>query len=83
MNTQNAGYCQETVHTWASTLTSSRLGLLAPVVLGMGFARPVQEIFYDDLDVLHVVFPWIVALSAIAFRLDGTINALNTQIEPA
>ena len=56
---------------WASTLTS-RLGLLA-----------LQEIFYDDLDVFHVMFPWIVAFSAIAFRLDGTINGLNAQIEPA
>jgi len=72
MNTQNAGYCQETIH---------HLGVHTHVVAYGSLG--LQEIFYDDLDVFHVMFPWIVAFSAIAFRLDGTINGLNAQIEPA
>ena len=40
---------------------------------------PLQEIFYDNQDVFNVMFPWEGEFSAFAFRLDGTINALNAQ----
>ena len=42
---------------------------------------PLQEIFYENLDVFNVMFPWNAEFSVLVFRLDGTINALNTQIE--
>ena len=45
--------------------------------------EPLQEIFYDNLDVFNIMFPWNGEFSVIVFRLDGTINALNAQIKPA
>jgi len=44
---------------------------------------PLQGIFYENLDVFNVMFSWNGGFSAIVFRLDGTINALHAQIEPA
>src|SRR5262245_26644689 len=57
MNTQNAGCCQDSIHTWArhtrharewlcssALLTSSRLGLLAPVVLGTDDYRQIAPL---------------------------------------
>jgi len=42
---------------------------------------PLQEIFYENLDVFNVMFPWNAEFSVLVFQLDGTINALNAQIE--
>jgi SAM-dependent methyltransferase len=44
---------------------------------------PLQEIFYDNQDVFNVMFPWKDEFSVFVFRLDGTIQAVNAQIEPA
>jgi len=43
---------------------------------------PLQEIFYDNQDVFNVMFPWKDEFSVFVFRLDGTIQALNAQVEP-
>ena len=42
---------------------------------------PLQEVFYDNQDIFNVMFPWNGEFSVFVFRLDGTINALNAQIE--
>jgi len=44
---------------------------------------PLQAIFYENQDIFNVMFPWNREFSAFVFRLDGTINALNAQVEPA
>ena len=42
---------------------------------------PLQKIFYDNQDVFNVMFPWNGEFSVFVFRLDGTISALNAQVE--
>ena len=42
---------------------------------------PLQDIFYDNQDVFNVMFPWEGEFSIFVFRLDGTINGLNAQVE--
>ena len=44
---------------------------------------PLQEIFYDNQDIFNVMFPWKDEFSVFVFRLDGTVNTLNAQVEPA
>jgi SAM-dependent methyltransferase len=63
-------------------LDGIRSSLWRDRVLGQ-WSDPVQEIFYQNLDVFNVMFPWNGEFSVFVFRLDGTINALHAQIEPA
>ena len=43
--------------------------------------HPLQEIFYDNQDLFNVMFTWVGGFSAFVFRLDGTVQVLNGQIE--
>ena len=40
----------------------------------------LQELFYSNLDVFNVMFTWKDQFSVFVFRLDGTIQTLNTEV---
>jgi SAM-dependent methyltransferase len=63
-------------------LDGIRSSLWRDRVLGQ-WTDPLQEIFYENLDVFNVMFSWKGEFSVFVFRLDGTINTLHAQIEPA
>ena len=43
--------------------------------------NPLQEVFYQNLDIFNVMFTWEDQFSVFVCRLDGTVQALNAQIE--
>jgi SAM-dependent methyltransferase len=43
--------------------------------------NPLQEVFYNNQDIFNVMFTWENQFSAFLFRLDGTIQALNAEVE--
>jgi hypothetical protein len=43
--------------------------------------NPWQEIFYNNLDIFNVMFTWENQFAVFMFRLDGTVQALNTSVE--
>jgi len=43
--------------------------------------HPFQEIFYENQDVFNVMFTWENQFSALMFRLDGAVQALNADVE--
>lgn len=42
---------------------------------------PLQDVFDDNQDWFNVMFPWIGGFSVFVFRLDGSVQVLNGQIE--
>ena len=45
------------------------------------WCNPWQEVFYNNQDVFNVLFPWEHQFSVFMFRLDGTVQALNADME--
>jgi len=45
------------------------------------WCNPFQEIFYENQDVFNVMFTWENHFSVFMFRLDGTVQALNADVE--
>ncbi len=43
--------------------------------------NPLQEVFYNNQDIFNVMFTWDNQFSAFLFRLDGTIQTLNAEVE--
>jgi SAM-dependent methyltransferase len=43
--------------------------------------NPLQEIFYNNQDLFNVMFAWDNQFSVFVFRLDGSVEALNAQIQ--
>ena len=45
------------------------------------WCNPWQEVFYKNQDIFNVLFPWENQFSVFMFRLDGTVQALNADME--
>jgi Methyltransferase domain len=45
------------------------------------WCNPFQEVFYKNQDIFNVLFPWKNQFSVFVFRLDGTVQALNAEVE--
>ena len=45
------------------------------------WCNPFQEIFYKNQDIFNVMFTWENQFSVFVFRLDGTVQALNADVE--
>jgi hypothetical protein len=43
--------------------------------------NPIQEMFYSNQDVFNVMFTWVNQFAVFVFRLDGTIQTLNADVE--
>jgi len=43
--------------------------------------NPLQDVFYENLDVFNVMFTWKDRFSVFVFRLDGTIQTLNADVD--
>jgi ubiquinone/menaquinone biosynthesis C-methylase UbiE len=43
--------------------------------------NPLQDVFYRNQDVFNVMFTWKDQFSVFVFRLDGTIEALNANVD--
>jgi hypothetical protein len=42
---------------------------------------PFQAVFYENQDVFNVMFTWEHQFSVFIFRLDGTVQTLNADVE--
>jgi SAM-dependent methyltransferase len=59
-------------------------GIRSPVWRELIFSsrqNPLQEVFYSNQDVFNVMFTWKDLFSVFVFRLDGTIQTLNADVE--
>ena len=45
------------------------------------WCNPFQEVFYKNQDIFNVMFTWENQFSVFVFRLDGTVQALNADVE--
>jgi len=45
------------------------------------WCNPWQEVFYKNQDIFNVLFPWENQFSVFMFRLDGTVQTLNADVE--
>ena len=45
------------------------------------WCNPWQEVFYNNQDIFNVLFPWENQFSVFVFRLDGTVQTLNAEVE--
>jgi hypothetical protein len=45
------------------------------------WCHPFQEVFYKNQDIFNVMFMWENQFSVFIFRLDGTVQTLNTDVE--
>ncbi len=43
--------------------------------------HPLQEAFYDNQDLFNVMFTWSERFSVFVFRLDGTVEALDAEVD--
>ena len=45
------------------------------------WCNPWQEVFYKNQDIFNVLFPWENQFAVFIFRLDGTVQTLNADVE--
>jgi hypothetical protein len=59
-------------------------GIRSPIwrdLIRSEWCNPFQEIFYKNQDIFNVMFTWENQFSVFVFRLDGTVQALNADVE--
>ena len=43
--------------------------------------EPVQSVFYDNMDIFNVLFPWTESFSVFVFARDGSLRTFNASPE--
>ena len=44
------------------------------------FHHPLQDAFYQNMDIFNVLFTWVESFGVFVFRNDGTIECLNAEV---
>ncbi len=61
-------------------LEGIRSSVFKDIIFGNWY-HPLQEAFYENQDIFNTMFNWVGRFTVFVLRLDGTVEALNAEIE--
>jgi ubiquinone/menaquinone biosynthesis C-methylase UbiE len=61
-------------------LAGIKSSLWRDLILG-DWHEPLQEVFFDNQDIFNVIFTWKHRFSVFVFRLNGSVQSLNAEVE--